>query len=137
MSAIRSKNTGPEIYLRKLLFSKGYRYSLNSKNIPGRPDIFLRKYNTALFVNGCFWHRHQNCKFSYTPKSNIAFWQKKFEVNKQRDIMVKEKLLSKNIKCLVIWECSVKQMKKNPIIKDEYIDKIEKFLQSTDMYMEI
>lgn len=137
MSAIRSKNTGPEIYLRKLLFSKGYRYSLNSKNIPGRPDIFLRKYNTALFVNGCFWHRHRNCKFSYMPKSKVEFWNNKFEANMKRDKLVKEILLNKNIKCLVVWECSIKQMKRNQIIREEYIDKIERFLHNTDLYMEI
>lgn len=137
MSAIRSKNTGPEIYLRKLLFSKGYRYSLNSGKIPGRPDIFLRKYNTALFVNGCFWHRHANCKFSYMPKSKVEFWNNKFEANMKRDNLVKEILLNKNIKCLVVWECSIKQMKRNQIVMEEYIDKIERFLHNKDLYMEI
>lgn len=137
MSAIRSKNTGPEIYLRKLLFSKGYRYSLNSGKIPGRPDIFLRKYNTALFVNGCFWHRHANCKFSYMPKSKVEFWNNKFEANMKRDNLVKEILLNKNIKCLVVWECSIKQMKRNHIVMEEYIDKIERFLHNKDLYMEI
>lgn len=137
MSAIRSKNTGPEIYLRKLLFSKGYRYSLNSGKIPGRPDIFLRKYNTALFVNGCFWHRHANCKFSYMPKSKVEFWNNKFEANMKRDNLVKEILLNKNIKYLVVWECSIKQMKRNQIVMEEYIDKIERFLHNKDLYMEI
>lgn len=137
MSAIRSKNTGPEIYLRKLLFSKGYRYSLNSGKIPGRPDIFLRKYNTALFVNGCFWHRHANCKFSYMPKSKVEFWNNKFEANMKRDNLVKEILLNKNIKCLVVWECSIKQMKRDQIVMEEYIDKIERFLHNKDLYMEI
>lgn len=137
MSAIRSKNTGPEIYLRKLLFSKGYRYSLNSGKISGRPDIFLRKYNTALFVNGCFWHRHANCKFSYMPKSKVEFWNNKFEANMKRDNLVKEILLNKNIKCLVVWECSIKQMKRNQIVMEEYIDKIERFLHNKDLYMEI
>ena len=137
MSAIRSKNTSPEIYLRKLLFSKGYRYSLNSVKIPGRPDIFLRKYNTALFVNGCFWHRHKNCKFSYKPKSKVEFWNNKFEANMKRDMLVKEILLNRNIKCLVVWECSIKKMKRNQTVKEEYIDKIEKFLHNTDLYMEI
>lgn len=78
MSAIHSKNTRPEIYFRKLLFAEGYRYSLNAKNIPGHPDIYLRKYNTAIFINGCFWHRHEGCKYAYLPKSRVEFWQKKF-----------------------------------------------------------
>ena len=85
MAAIRSKNTKPEVYFRKLLFAKGYRYSLNSKRIPGHPDIYLKKYNTTVFVHGCFWHRHAGCRFSYMPKSRIEFWQKKFEANQKRD----------------------------------------------------
>ena len=76
MSAIRSKNTKPEVYLRKLLFAQGYRYRIADKSVPGHPDIFLRKYNTAIFVNGCFWHRHPDCKYAYTPKSRVEFWQK-------------------------------------------------------------
>ena len=79
MSAIRSKNTKPEVYLRKLLFAQGYRYRIADKSVPGHPDIFLRKYNTAIFVNGCFWHRHPGCKYAYTPKSRVEFWQKKFD----------------------------------------------------------
>ena len=78
MSAIRSKDTKPEIYLRKLLFAEGYRYRIAEKSIPGHPDMFLRKYNTAIFVHGCFWHRHQGCKYAYMPKSRVEFWQKKF-----------------------------------------------------------
>ena len=92
MAAIRSKDTKPEVYFRKLLFAKGYRYSLNSKTVPGHPDIYLRKYNTAVFVHGCFWHRHEGCKFAYMPKSRIEFWQNKFEANRKRDIVVRNEL---------------------------------------------
>ena len=88
MAAIHSKNTKPEIYFRKLLFSQGYRYSLNSGKIPGHPDIYLRKYNTAIFVHGCFWHRHSGCRYAYMPKSKVEFWQKKFEANVNRDLVV-------------------------------------------------
>ena len=102
MSAIRSKDTRPEVYLRKLLFAQGVRYRIASKNIPGHPDIFLRKYNTAIFVHGCFWHRHQGCKYAYTPKSRVEFWQKKFNNNTQRDTVVQYELQSKGIKCLII-----------------------------------
>ena len=77
MAAIRSKNTGPEMYFRKILFARGYRYSLNSDKIYGHPDIYLRKYNTAIFINGCFWHRHSGCKFAYMPKSRQDFWEKR------------------------------------------------------------
>ena len=79
MSMIKSKNTKPEKLLRSLLFSNGYRFRLHDKNLPGRPDIILKKYNTVIFVDGCFWHRHKGCKYSYTPKSRKKFWEDKFE----------------------------------------------------------
>ena len=84
MSAIRSKDTKPEVYLRKLLFAQGVRYRIATKNIPGHPDIFLRKYNTAIFVNGCFWHRCPHCNPS-VPKRNTEFWKAKFRRNVERD----------------------------------------------------
>ena len=93
MQAIHSKDTKPEIYLRKLLFSLGYRYRSYAKNIPSHPDIYLRKYNTAIFINGCFWHRHKNCKFAYMPKSNIDFWKRKFCDNVERDKKIREQLM--------------------------------------------
>ena len=113
MSAIRSKNTKPEIYLRKLLFAEGFRYRISEKTIPGHPDMFLRRYNTAIFVHGCFWHRHPGCKYAYTPKSRVEFWQKKFEDNVRRDAVVKVGLQENKIKCLVVWECTIKQMMKS------------------------
>ncbi len=109
MSAIHSKNTKPEIYFRKLLFGRGYRYSLNSSKIPGHPDLYLRKYNTAIFVNGCFWHRHLGCKYAYMPKSRVEFWRKKFDGNVKRDQRTYAELKEKNIKCLVVWECTLKK----------------------------
>ena len=78
MSAIRSKDTKPELYLRKLLFAEGLRYRKNVERIPGCPDMFLAKYHTAVFVHGCYWHRHYGCKYAYTPISRIDFWQNKF-----------------------------------------------------------
>ena len=108
MSAIHSKNTKPEVYLRKLLFAKGYRYGLNSKSVSGHPDIYLKKYNTAIFVHGCFWHRHKGCKYAYTPKSRVEFWQKKFNANVKRDEIVRRELRDEKVKILVIWECTIK-----------------------------
>lgn len=137
MAAIRSKDTKPEIYFRKLLFAKGYRYSLNSKKVPGHPDIYLRKYNTAVFVHGCFWHRHEGCKFAYVPKSRIEFWQNKFEANRKRDFVVRNELYEKGIKCLVVWECSIKKMGKSELICSEYIKQIEAFLENKELYREI
>lgn len=137
MSAIRSKDTKPEIYLRKLLFAEGYRYRIAEKSIPGHPDMFLRKYNTAFFVHGCFWHRHQGCKYAYTPKSRVEFWQKKFDDNVRRDAVVRTALQENNIKCLVVWECTIKQMMKSPQLRDQIITEICSFINSDRMNMEI
>ena len=137
MSAIRSKDTKPEIYLRKLLFAEGYRYRIAEKSIPGHPDMFLRKYNTAIFVHGCFWHRHQGCKYAYTPKSRVEFWQKKFDDNVRRDAVVRTALQENNIKCLVVWECTIKQMMKSPQLRDQIITEICSFINSDRMNMEI
>lgn len=137
MSAIRSKNTKPEIYFRKLLFAQGYRYSLNSKKVPGHPDIYLRKYNTAIFVHGCFWHRHIGCQYAYMPKSRMEFWQKKFEMNMERDCIVRTLLYSNKIKCLVIWECTLKKMKKDSTKENEIINKTKEFLISHELFEEL
>lgn len=137
MSAIRSKDTKPEIYFRKLLFSRGYRYRVNSKQVSGHPDIYLRKYNTAIFVHGCFWHRHEKCKYAYMPKSNVEFWNKKFDTNIRRDAVVQEELWAGGIKCLIIWECTVKQMKKNREVCDKYMELVENFLVSPELYKSI
>lgn len=137
MAAIHSVNTIPEIYLRKLLFSKGYRYSINFKKLPGHPDIYLRKYNIAVFIHGCFWHRHEGCKYSSTPKSKVEYWNKKFEMNINRDRVVKEELKNANVKCLVIWECSIKKMRKNPEFCSEILSVITEFFKSQNLYMEL
>lgn len=136
MSAIRSKNTRPEIYFRKLLFAEGYRYSLNSKNIPGHPDIYLRKYNTAIFINGCFWHRHEGCKYAYMPKSRVEFWQKKFEDNQKRDEKVRQELLEKQIKCLIVWECTIKELYRDVEKKNTVLQDVKNFFESKDVFLE-
>lgn len=97
MAAIRNRDTKPEVYLRKLLFARGYRYRIADRSVPGHPDIFLRRYNTAIFVHGCFWHRHRECKYAYTPKSRVEFWQKKFDDNVRRDRIVQKELFSKSM----------------------------------------
>ena len=137
MSAIRSKETKPEIYIRKLLFSKGYRYRKNAANICGHPDMYMNKYKTAVFVHGCYWHRHQGCKFAYNPKSNEAFWQNKFKENIIRDNNVVHTLMTKKIKCLIIWECTIKEMKKDNNIKLEILKKIDDFLRNEQLYIEL
>lgn len=137
MAAIHSKNTKPEIYLRKLLFARGYRYGVNSKSVPGHPDIYMKKYNTAVFVHGCFWHRHEGCKYAYMPKSRVEFWLKKFEANVKRDELVRKELASKKIKVLIVWECTIKRMKKDKKTEEEVISLIEKFLISSEFELEI
>ena len=137
MSAIHSKNTKPEIYLRKQLFARGYRYGINSKNVPGHPDIYLKKYKTAIFVHGCFWHRHEGCKYAYMPKSRVDFWQKKFEANKKRDNIVKVQLTDVGVKRIIVWECTIKRMQKDSDINEDIMNRIENFLVSCEANMEI
>ena len=108
MSAIRGKNTKPEIVVRKFLFGRGFRYRLNYPRLPGHPDIVLRKYRTAIFVNGCFWHGHDNCKYYRLPKTNVDFWRKKVERNKKRDIEEQRQLAYMGWHCITIWECQLK-----------------------------
>ena len=137
MAAIRSKDTKPEVYLRKLLFAQGYRYRKNYKKIPRHPDIYLPKYRTAIFVHGCFWHRHRGCKYAYVPKSNIEFWKKKFQDNIERDVEVKSELGKMGIKEVIVWECTVKEMKRNERRKAYCLRKIKRIINEGTMYLEV
>ena len=110
MSAIKSKNTKPEIAVRRLLHSRGYRFRLHSKGLPGSPDIVLPKYKTVIFVHGCFWHRHENCKYASMPKTRKEFWKKKFQSNIKRDLEIQEKIKNIGWKSVVIWECELKDI---------------------------
>lgn len=97
-----------EIIVRKYLWSNGFRYRLNLPRLPGKPDIVLRKYRTCIFVNGCFWHGHDGCKYFVIPKTRTEFWQNKVNRNKERDIEVKKKLASMGWHTITIWECELK-----------------------------
>ena len=108
MSAIKSKNTKPEIKVRKILHSMGYRFRLHSKGLPGSPDIVLPKYKTLIFVHGCFWHRHENCKYASNPKTRKEFWESKFKANVKRDFEIQEKIKNIGWQSVVIWECEIK-----------------------------
>ena len=108
MAAIKSKNTNPEIKVRKLLHSLGYRFRLHKKELPGSPDIVLKKYKTVVFVHGCFWHRHKECKYASNPKTREEFWNKKFLSNIERDIKVRERIKAAGWKSIVVWECELK-----------------------------
>lgn len=105
MSHIRGKDTKPEIKVRQWLWRHGYRYRLNVKDIPGKPDIVMRKYNTVIFINGCFWHGHEGCPKFVIPKSNIEFWESKIRRNQERDRKNYELLRGQGWQVIVIWEC--------------------------------
>lgn len=137
MRAIRSRDTKPEVYLRKLLFARGLRYWKNVSHIPGHPDMYLAKYRTAVFVHGCFWHRHEGCKYAYTPQSRVEFWQQKFDANIRRDRSVRDELMKMGIRCLVIWECTVNAMMKNQAYRDRTLQDILQFLAGGSCALEI
>lgn len=108
MSGIRSKGTAPEITVRKHLHGKGYRYRLSPKGMLGRPDLVLKKWKVAIFVNGCFWHGHDGCKYFKVPSTRPEFWGPKIHSNKLRDARARSELLSQSWRVAVIWECSLK-----------------------------
>ncbi len=112
MGLIKSQNTKPEIVVRKTLYKLGYRYRLQVKDLPGKPDIVIRRLKTAIFVNGCFWHQHENCNRASIPKSNVNYWIKKLDGNKQRDINSYRSLEELGWKIVIIWECETKDVEK-------------------------
>lgn len=108
MSAIRSGDTKPEMLVRRYLHARGFRYGLHNRKLPGSPDIVMRRFKTVIFVNGCFWHGHDNCKYFRLPKSNTEFWQAKIEKNRARDQRDIEALHKIGWNVIVIWECELK-----------------------------
>ena len=109
MSQIKGKNTKPEILVRKFLFSKGYRFKIHDVKLPGKPDIVLPKFKTVIFVNGCFWHGHEGCKYFIIPKTRTEYWKDKIEKNKKRDFENTIKLNLSGWNVLTIFECELKQ----------------------------
>jgi len=109
MSQIKSKNTKPEIQVRKFLFSHGFRYRINDKRYPGRPDLVLPKYRICIFVNGCFWHVHEGCKYFVWPKNNREFWYEKLMANAKRDRENYQALSDLGWSVIVIWECELRE----------------------------
>ena len=117
MSAIRGKNTKPEMIVRRGLWKRGFRYRLNYKRLPGHPDLVLRKYKTCIFINGCFWHGHEGCKYSTVPKTNTEFWVNKVQRNKERDERVKHELNAMGWNCITVWECELKAAKREATLQ--------------------
>ena len=109
MSRIRSKDTKPELVVRRHLHGLGFRFRLHSGKMPGHPDIVLPKWRTVIFINGCFWHRHEGCRRATTPKSNIEFWEAKFRRNVERDLRDQNALREAGWRVIVLWECEVKE----------------------------
>lgn len=109
MSRIKSKNTAPEILVRKYLFKNGFRYRIHYQKLPGKPDIVLPKYNTVIFVNGCFWHGHEGCKYFVLPKTRVDWWRDKINRNRERDKINKGELKKLGYKTITIFECELKK----------------------------
>lgn len=107
MAAVKGKDTRPEIIVRRYLFSKGLRYRVNNRKLPGSPDIVLKKYKTAVFVDGCFWHGHEGCVFFKMPKSNQDYWERKISHNRARDISNTFVLQKMGWRVIRVWECDV------------------------------
>ena len=121
MSRIRGKNTKPEELVRKFLFAQGFRYRKTDARFPGKPDIVLPKYKTVIFINGCFWHGHEGCKYFVWPKSNEQFWRNKIEGNISRDQRNAMLLRDSGWEVIVIWECQLK--------KDSFSEVMDKLVQ--------
>lgn len=108
MAAVKSKDTKPEMVVRKYLWSRGFRYRVNNPRLPGHPDIVLRKYHTCIFVNVCFWHGHEGCKYYRVPKTNTEFWERKISRNRERDREEQKQLARMGWHCITVWECELK-----------------------------
>lgn len=127
MSLVRNKDTRPEILVRRLVYSLGFRYRLHSANVVGRPDIVLRRLKKVIFVHGCFWHRHgKSCVLTRWPKSRLDFWKPKLESNRKRDRMNQKKLRDSGWDVLVIWECELRD-------KNQLRSRLVRFLQTNEI----
>jgi DNA mismatch endonuclease (patch repair protein) len=117
MSRIKGKNTKPEILVRSFLHKAGFRFRINDERLTGKPDIVFPKYHTVVFIHGCFWHRHKNCRKAYFPKTRVSFWKKKFSANVKRDYKVMKNLKKLGWKVCIVWECKIEKNLKAEIDK--------------------
>lgn len=123
MARVRSRDTGPEMIVRRLIHGMGYRYRLHARELPGRPDLVFRSRKRVIFVHGCFWHSHPGCRRAALPQSNVAFWEKKIGRNVKRDVLQLETLVKSGWKVLVIWECATRN-------QEELVADIRQFLDA-------
>lgn len=128
MASIRSGNTKPELTLRRALHRLGFRYRLHGRKLPGKPDLVFPRYRAVLFVHGCFWHRHEGCRYATTPSSNEEFWQQKFQANIARDNAAVEALLNSGWRVGIVWECLFRNGEFESVL-----DEIGTFLSSTEV----
>jgi DNA mismatch endonuclease (patch repair protein) len=124
MAGIKSKNTKPEMTVRKYWHALGFRYRLHARDLPGSPDLILPKYHVAIFVHGCFWHRHENCRYATTPSSNIERWKEKFHANVNRDTRKQIALEGSGWRVIVVWECELRHNAVNRL--EQLADEIRK-----------
>jgi len=128
MSAVKGKNTAPELRVRRYLHKEGFRFRLHRNDLPGSPDLVLPKYHLVIFVHGCFWHQHPNCRYAAMPATHNRFWSKKLEDNSKRDLMQVDELINAGWRVLVVWECGLKHC-------NEQIDQILPFLTGDTSFM--
>jgi len=129
MSHVRGKNSRPEMIVRRALHKSGLRYRIHSKSVPGHPDVSIKKFKIALFVNGCFWHGHEGCRYAYVPKSNRDFWIKKIDRNRARDENVHSELLREGWHIFIVWECELR--KEHDATIPDVIRKIRQIIESS------
>lgn len=133
MAAVKSKDTKPEMVVRKYLWSRGFRYRVNNPRLPGHPDIVLRKYHTCIFVNGCFWHGHEGCKYFRMPKTNTEFWERKISRNKERDREEQKQLARMGWHCITVWECELKGERREETLESLEYTLNHIFIQDRDL----
>lgn len=133
MAAVKSKDTKPEMVVRKYLWSRGFRYRVNNPRLPGHPDIVLRKYHTCIFVNGCFWHGHDGCKYYRVPKTNTEFWERKISRNRERDREEQKQLARMGWHCITVWECEQKGERREKTLESLEYTLNHIFIQDRDL----
>jgi DNA mismatch endonuclease, patch repair protein len=133
MAGIKGKNTVPELVLRQAMHKRGFRFRLHVKQLPGRPDLLFPKYKAAVFVHGCFWHRHPNCRYATTPATRTEFWRAKFAANVARDSLLLMELINHGWRVAIVWECSLR----NSVGIQETAEELSKWLVSDSFQFEL